>query len=580
MAKLQSVNSVAGKETLYVDVDDEITAIIDKVSSTKANVVALVLPKRCPVLQSVVNMKLLKRTAEKAEKHLVLVTSEAGLLPLAGAVGLYVAATPTSKPGVPDAPAKVDDGPEDIDEPLSIVDSNAPEGDFDAKAVAGKSIGELAASASVDTDDVGGAIDMDDAAGSAGKSAKKSPKPKKDKKLKVPNFDGFRKRLALGALVLILLVAAWVFAFTVLPHAAVTIGTDSSTISTNLTLSLDTTANKLDSTNDIVPAVSQSQQKTATQSVPATGQQNNGQKASGQVTLTLKDCNSSTVTIPTGSGLSSGGLTYITQGQVTLSSVTVGGHCNPSAFQNLYSGTVSVVALKGGANYNVSNGAAFAVPSSIAGASDVTGAASGDIAGGTDDITTVIQQSDIDTATNKITSGDTTSIKQQLQSNLEAKGLQPVPATFLAGTSQVTTSAQAGVAASNVTVTAVTTYTMLGVKKADLQTLVDNNVNGQLDKGKQVILDDGVANAQFAEASPGTSTSATIAMSAKSQAGPQLSVAKLKAQLAGMKSGDVQNYIKQTPGVTSVQVHFSPFWVGTVPKSSSKVQITIVKAER
>ena len=101
------------------------------------------------------------------------------------------------------------------------------------------------------------------------------------------------------------------------------------------------------------------------------------------------------------------------------------------------------------------------------------------------------------------------------------------------------------------TVTAVTTYTMLGVKKSDLQTLVQKNVEGQLDKGKQVILDDGVANAQFAEANPGTTDTATVAMSVKSQAGPQLNTANLKTQLAGMKSGDVQSYVKQTPGVTT-----------------------------
>src|ERR1700759_1233799 len=121
MAKLQTVSGTAGKETIYVDVDDEITAIIDKVGAAKGKIVALVLPKRCPVLQSVVNMKLLKRTADNAGKNLVLITSEAGLLPLAGATGLYVASTPTSKPAIPNTPGAAGDEPEDIDEPLNVV---------------------------------------------------------------------------------------------------------------------------------------------------------------------------------------------------------------------------------------------------------------------------------------------------------------------------------------------------------------------------------------------------------------------------------------------------------------------------
>jgi len=75
------MTSTNGKHTIYVDVDDEITAIIDKVKSAPDKIVALVLPKRATVLQSIVNMKLLKKSATASKKSLVLITSEAGLLP-------------------------------------------------------------------------------------------------------------------------------------------------------------------------------------------------------------------------------------------------------------------------------------------------------------------------------------------------------------------------------------------------------------------------------------------------------------------------------------------------------------------
>ena len=107
------------KDTIYVDIDDEITALIDKVRASNAKVVALVLPKRAAVLQSIVNMKLLKRTAENEKKNLVLITSEAGLLPLAGAVGLHVAKTLTSKPEIPPPPS-IGGEPETVQEDLSL----------------------------------------------------------------------------------------------------------------------------------------------------------------------------------------------------------------------------------------------------------------------------------------------------------------------------------------------------------------------------------------------------------------------------------------------------------------------------
>src|SRR4051794_19842462 len=80
-----------GKDVIYLDVDDEITAIIDKVELAKQKIVALVLPKRATMLQSIVNMRLLKRSAAAAGKSVVLITSEHALMPLAGAAGIHVA---------------------------------------------------------------------------------------------------------------------------------------------------------------------------------------------------------------------------------------------------------------------------------------------------------------------------------------------------------------------------------------------------------------------------------------------------------------------------------------------------------
>ena len=593
MAKLQSLNGTSGKETIYVDVDDEITAIIDKVQNAKSKVVALVLPKRATVLQSIVNMKLLKRTADNAEKNLVLITSETGLLPLAGAVGLHVASSPTSKPSIPSAPAGPDDETEDADEPLDIVDGSATDtsDDFDRKASANKSIGELAtngasaaAAGTAENGNIDDSIDMaeDDGGESESnedESAASVPKPKKNSKLHIPNFDSFRKRIVIGVLVVVLLVVGWIYAFTIAPKATITIKTDSSTIATNVNLVLDTSAKALDVPNSVVPATAGTQQKTASQQVAATGQQNNGTKATGTVTVVNCTSDNSEVALPAGRSLSAGGHTYTLNNSVDLPLSGHQSNGNCKSINGASAASVAITALKGGADYNVASGTTFtaSVNSSDGfSASDVH--ITGSTSGGTDDITKIVLQSDIDGATSKIASTDSDAIKQQLISNLQSKGLLAVPSTFLAGTPSVTSSAKAGDAADNVTVTAVTAYTMLGVQKSDIRQLVVANVNSQIDKSKQVILDDGVANATFTQANPGTPTGANVSMTAKSEAGPQLNVKQLKTQLAGRKSENVKNFIKQTPGVTDVNVHFSPFWVSAVPKNANKVTITIDKS--
>ena len=96
--------ATTGKDVIYIDIDDEITAIIDKLRTSEARIVALVLPKRATVFQSSVNMKLLKKAADESKKRLVLITSEANLMPLASSIGLYVAKNLQSKPEIPLSP--------------------------------------------------------------------------------------------------------------------------------------------------------------------------------------------------------------------------------------------------------------------------------------------------------------------------------------------------------------------------------------------------------------------------------------------------------------------------------------------
>ena len=57
------------KDVIYIDVDDEITSIISKLQESSGKIVALVLPKRAVVLQSIVNLKLLKHIADNNKKN-------------------------------------------------------------------------------------------------------------------------------------------------------------------------------------------------------------------------------------------------------------------------------------------------------------------------------------------------------------------------------------------------------------------------------------------------------------------------------------------------------------------------------
>jgi hypothetical protein len=570
-----------GKDTIYIDIDDEITTVIEKVRASNEKIVALVLPKRASVLQSIVNMKLLKRSADNAKKHVVLITSEAGLLPLAGVVGFHVAKNLQTKPEIPHT-ANTDDEDEVFDD--TPVDGPEAEPDSEPEITADNAgdrpVGELAAAAgataaadeSIETlsmDDDGGSDEAD--ADTPAAADDKSKAPKKNKKLAVPSFDKFRLRLLLGAVVLVLLIVLFYIATSVLPKATITLTTDTSDVNSNLTLNLNTSAKALNASTLSVPATLQTVQKSGSQQVATTGKKNLGTPASGNVTLTNCAQDGSEVDVPAGTGISAGGITYITQTTASMPNSAYFNTCKTNIPNS--KATVKVVAQQPG-NTTTADGTTMTVAGYAA---SITAKASGDINGGTDNIAQVVAQTDIDSATQKIAAQVADAIKSQLQTQLKQAGLYPITSTFVAGDPTTTASAKVGDQASTVTVTQATPYTMFGVKQTDLKTLVDADVTKHIDASKQSILTEGLDKATF-HVNNATATTATIALTTTATAGPDLKADTIKSQVAGKKSGAIKSLLGADPGVTKVDVHYSPFWVNKAPSKPAKLTVIFQKA--
>jgi hypothetical protein len=564
------------KDTIYIDIDDEITGVIDKLRNSSGKIVALVLPKRASVFQSIVNMKLLKRAADDAKKNIVLITAEAGLLPLAGAAGVHVAKTLTSKPEIPSAPTLDDateEAVEDDEEPDEITSDTA--GDQPIGKLAG--LGTAAAAGDgVET------LELDDDETPEEAAAADQPKgrdfkpPKQDKKLKIPDFNRFRLWLILGGVVLILLIVGLVLAMKILPKATIDISTDATNVNSSLNLNLDTSAKSLSTANNTLPAKVVSQAKTYSQSVTTTGTKNEGNKATGMVTLT--NCGNSNATVSSGTALSSSGNTYITQNTVIVPDSDFTSPGSGSKCKDDGQASVNVTAQSGGSNYNLSSGATFTVTSSTSCTSSCASGLSGQsgtISGGTDANVQVVSQADIDNATSKISTTNST-VEQTLENQLQQAGYYAIPATFTPGSPTTSSSANVGDTANSVTVTEAITYTMFGVHESDLTTLVDNNVDSQINTSKQSVLNDGLSSATF-NLNSSTATTAQLLMSVTAVAGPQLNTTSIKQAAAGLKSGDIKSQIETNPDVTGVTVKLSPFWVTSAPKNTSKITVNIAK---
>ncbi len=63
-------------QTFYIDIDEEISSVVDRLNKSMSKENYFVVPKRALFLQSIVNLKILKRESEKLNKHIVIVTQD------------------------------------------------------------------------------------------------------------------------------------------------------------------------------------------------------------------------------------------------------------------------------------------------------------------------------------------------------------------------------------------------------------------------------------------------------------------------------------------------------------------------
>lgn len=557
------------KQTIYLDVDEEITSIIQKVQGSQKSIVALVLPKRATVFQSIVNMKLLKRTADQYKKKVVLITSERGLLPLAGVAGLHVAPTLSSKPILPPPPSSAtsrldrDEAEEEVE-----LDQSAPVGAYMAE--------DDDESIELDNEKFAPAAGGAGGAAAAGKAGKagKGAKGGHGGKLKVPNFNKFRKVLVFGGLALVLLMVGVWWALAVAPKASVTLRTEATSTLADLNFTADTGAGELNVEGKVIPALRETFKKTETEKVPATGEKDNGQKATGTVKFYL--CNKDDTltgtnrTVQAGTGISSGNLTFIVNETVSVqpSNFSSGGSCQ----KNRPSQSVKVTAQKSGTQYNLS-------PQDYSVATNASISAEGSaMTGGTSEIIKVVSGNDVETAKTKLVEKQA-AVADELRQMLNSKGYAAIVASFSIGESQYTVTPAVDSEATEVTVQAITEYTMLGVNEEDLKQLIADAIKDQVDTEKQSILDEGLGDAEFTVNTDKTAAKVPVKLQTEVVVGPELNQEQLKQQIAGKKKNEAQTLLKAHPGVTDVQIATSPFWNAKIPGKATKITLVVEQAD-
>ncbi len=533
------------KDVIYIDVDDDITTIIGKVKAAKAHIVALVPPKRIGSIQSTVNLKLVHRAAEQADKRLVIISNNTALIALAGSAGIPVARNLQSKPEMAETPALEAD-----DDTIDGVE--LPVGEHEAAAK--KSAGSHA-------DPVADEAATADAVGvESHKEGGRNAVPLRGTRVVVPNFDSFRKKLLLGLLGGGLLVAFLVWAIVLAPSARIIITARTTDAALNSRVNLLTTG-KTDLKAGTIVAVMKSTKKDISVPIVATGKKDVGEKATGSVTL----YNDSFDPITVSGTVTAGGFNFVLSSPITVpkGSCTRPSSCSPG------SATGSMTAAAPGASYNGVTGELGDLPASVSG--EVVSATTG----GTDKTVTVVSQEDVDKVSGDVSKQDVAdAAKNELKAQLKGDYVV-LESTFKADVSAVKPTPAVGAEAADgkATLTGGVAYTMIAITRSEISIYLDAYFAQQIDgRSDQKVYSNGLKEVSFTNVSQ-VDAGYAANLSTNGKIGPKVDEDALKEYAKGKRYGEIQDYVKQVNGVDDVDVKFAPFWVSSAPGDSHKITI-------
>ena len=546
---------------LYLEVDEDITSAIDKLGKTAGKSVSIVVPKRSTMLQSVINLKLLKKAAAEQGKELVLVTGDKVATDLAARVGLAVAPSLGAKAVMGEAaalaPAAVEDVIEEDDPPPPLPEEpKAPPAAAAGSVFKRRDIDDKAA------DPADGPIATPDDAGPASR-AKGAPK--------VPNFSKMTRRLVWVGGAVALLVAYFVM-MAFFTTAKVTVYASASKVDVDTTYAVDPSLHETDTTKNILAGQPVSFSKDLTGTFTATGQQDAGTKATG--TITVVNNNAKPFDFVAGTRfLAPDGKVFrsINDAHIDPATATIVGS-PPHAVIVPSKKDIGVVADANGDSYNEAP-AQYSIPGLSAADQAGTNGSGKQMSGGTSKIITIVSQDDINKAQKAAIDADASNVQKSLDGQAPT-GYVTLPSSLAQTSDNIVSNPAVNQQGTAATVTFKQTYTELAVKKSDYTALVNQAEQKQVGAANQ-IYQDGIGTATVTFTGKNASGASNFHFTTEAFGGAKLDTAQITKAIKSKKYGDAQDYLGKLPGVVQSQVTLWPAWASNLPGQASKITITI-----
>lgn len=561
------------KDVIYIEPEDDITDIISKLENAKEKIVALVPPKKSNILRSLINLKLLVKSATAAEKVVVLVTADPSILKLAASTRILVTKSLDTPPTIPKS---TDVTPSAETAKATLVEVKSGVETIETEPAPTKRSIKINDPATEDAE-TDAFEDPDEK--SSQKDDRPNPKSTSSKNLKsrVLTWLQDHKKLAIlssaaGVALIIFLIWATFIAPSV--KINVSVKTNSNNFSENITFT-----DKLEEEDAETGKFYLEEKKIETPSkveFTATGTKNVGEKATGSVIVSAHFKDAGSINIPAGTIFIYNSLVFISSetSSVGWDQVSLD-NCENKNSPNITKGClvstrIKVSAKDPGSNYNIA-----AAKTGWKNNLGLTAYSDASMTGGTDKNITIIQQSDIDKAKANLATGNETESRKALLESIGDNNLI-IESSFTQSHSDPTPSPAIGEEVKDGVVPALSstlTSSIFVVDKTKIEEFIKAKARIS-DEQKIYRLGD-----PFIENFLKTDKSYAGKLKTSYSSGPKVTEEDILEKSKGKKIGEVQSILKSINGINTVSIEKSFFWVSAVPADSNKITINLTVEE-
>ncbi|MFC1700663.1 hypothetical protein ACFLZ0_00735 [Patescibacteria group bacterium] len=590
-------------KTIYIEPDEEIISVIDRVDRAEGDCIGIAIPKNAQIWQSSINLKLLKREANNSNKKVVLVVPSDLDYEMAEKTGFEIRR-------VKDIQAEAElirqeEDKEAIEEHVDEADDDSNEDEYEddvdeyneAETVRKKDdminilVNEMESNSSN--------LFTKESMGQKDGQSKKSPKYKVDeknpllrnnsldmslfsrkkvqkrvvKKMPVKIAESFIWGKFFACFIGLAIILTSLVVYFVLPTAEIEIYPNIETINFDLSVSGSKDIMEIDTDLNKIPLQEIRVEKTISKEFESTGEKDLAEKATGIITIYNEYSSDPQTLVATTRFRSPDGKIF----RITKNIIVPGAKIeNAKIVPNTLD--VEVVADQPGPDYNIEP-SEFTIPGFKGSPKYVGfyGKSTESMSGGAIGRVKVVIAEDMDGAEDILREELFDSVKESLQKEIP-DGFGLIEDSIQENIIEKEFSVEQDEEAESFTLNIKAEALALAYKKYDLKSIIDLNLIAEVDDNKKILSDSQEfewTGVEFDE----DKEEVSLSLSVRENVSLDVDISSIKNDLAGKNEIEARKYFSGQTDIQKVKFSFWPFWVKKIPTKQSRIKITTIYSE-